>query len=282
MHILASLHTVTARNALADKRLYKFRSVADAAQVSRLKDILCDHRIRFSRPSELNDPIEGRPIYQLGAWESEAYRQRFEEWAWNTQQHMNLRPPKEQFISWIRGLPREHHEEQVQRINAENHAAIEAKWRVLSLSAVPAHELMWSHYADGHRGVALVFDASGGEFGLAFKVYYVEERVPVDITTKTLATVLNATLLTKRSAWAYEQEFRCIAPDPPEPATLRLDRQFMDFPASRLKGVIFGAKTSAKHIAEIVGCAKDRTAPLRFWQAKISGAGNVEIAPYAP
>jgi len=59
--------------------------------------------------------------------------------------------------------------------------------------------------------VALVFDAAGGEFGLAFKVHYVEERVPVDITSQNLAAVLNATLLTKRTAWTYEQEFRCIA-----------------------------------------------------------------------
>jgi hypothetical protein len=280
MHRLAHFAATTAHNALGDKRLYKFRSTADETQMSRLKSILCEHRIRFSRPSELNDPIEGRPIYELGPWQSEEYRKVFEEWAWNTQQRFDPRPPKEKFTSWIRSLPKEYHEAQVRRINSDNHTTIEAKWRVLSLSAAPANELMWSHYADGHRGVTLIFDASVGEFGLAFKVHYVEERAPVDITTGSLADVLNATLLTKRSAWAYEQEFRCIAPEPPEPQTLRLDRQFMEFPPNRLKGVIFGVKTPSSQVAEIVRFCTNRVSALQFWRATIADAGHVEIVPY--
>lgn len=276
--MLEGLTTVTARNALTgEKRLYKYRSMADEVQKSRLKDILFEHRIRFSRPSELNDPIEGKPIFQLGDWSSPAYRQTFEDWAWKTQQHVNPRPPKDKFLSWIRDKSQEFHAEKVRMINAANHAGIDQKWRVLSLSADPTHDLMWSHYADSHRGVALVFDASGGEFGLAFKVHYVPERIPVDITTQDWTTILNATLLTKRATWAYEQEFRCIASEPAEPITPKLQAQFMTFPPERLQGIIFGGKASQTDVSEILTLISSRTVPLQVWRAKIAENGGINV-----
>ena len=116
----------------------------------------------------MNDPIEGKPIFCLGDWNSQAYRIQFEEWVWHTQQHIENKTPKDVYLAWLRTLSKEHHEEFIRQITEINHAEIEKKWRILSLSANPTHELLWSHYSDSHRGVALVFDASGGGFGIAF------------------------------------------------------------------------------------------------------------------
>jgi hypothetical protein len=80
-----SIEIPLARTALVEKKLYKFRSFADQTQQARLKEIIVENRIRFSRPSELNDPLEGKPIFCLGDWESPAYRQQLEEWAWHIQ-----------------------------------------------------------------------------------------------------------------------------------------------------------------------------------------------------
>ena len=174
------------------------------------------------------------------------------------------------------------HEQHVASINVANQEAIEAKWRVLSLSATPSHDLMWSHYADGHKGVALTFDASHGEFALAYQVTYAPERVPLDITSQDLTAVLHATLLSKRESWAYEREFRCIAPEPWESDTLRLKEQYLRFLPSQLLGVIFGAKTLPESEAEVVAWAAERGAPLTFRKARISEAGSVELHPHAP
>jgi hypothetical protein len=274
---IASLHAVTARTALFDKRLYKYRSLANDKQKSRIKDILLNHRIRFSRPSELNDPIEGKPVLQLGDWSSNAYRARFEEWVWSTQRHLAKIPPKDTFIQWVRSLTREQHEQYVQQINVDNHAAIEARRRILSLSATPRQEQMWSHYANGHAGMALVFDASHGEFGIALKVHYVPERVPMDVTTQNLTEVLNATILTKRSTWAYEEEYRCIAAEQPEASLPRLENQFMTFKSEQLLGIVFGAQASQPDIDLVLGWAKDRPTPLQFWKAVINTAGAIEL-----
>lgn len=272
----------TAREALTDRRLYKFRSLADETQKQRLRDIIVGHRIRFSRPSELNDPIEGKPIYTLGEWESEAYRLKFAEWAWEGQKHVRMPPPREPFLKWALDQPRQVHEQHIASINAGNHAEIEQKWRVLSLSAARTHDLMWSHYADGHKGVALVFDASRGEFAFAFKVAYTAERMPLDITTENLQEILRATLLSKRETWAYEQEFRCIAPEPWEPDSFRLNAQFLSFAPSRLLGVTFGAKAAPADEAEVVAWAAEREPALGFWKASINATGSVDIHAYAP
>jgi hypothetical protein len=274
---LANLPAVTARTALVDKRLYKYRSLADDKQKARIKDILVNHRIRFSRLSELNDPIEGKPILQLGDWSSSDYRAHFEEWVYSTQRHMVNVPPKDAFIRWVRSLTKDHHEQYVQQINADNHAAIEARWRILSLSATPSQDQMWSHYSDGHSGLALVFDASHGEFGIAFKVHYVPERVPMDVTTQNLTEVLNATILTKRSTWAYEEEYRCIAAEQPEASLLHLEKQFMTFKPEQLVGIIFGAKTTQSDIDLIKGWIRDRPTRLELSKTVINAAGTIEL-----
>lgn len=275
------IHAPTARDVLLERRVYKFRSLADETQKQRLRDIIQGHRIRFSRPSELNDPIECKSIYRLGDWASESYRQAFAEWAWHGQQNIKTPPPRKAFMSWVLAQSQQVHEQQVATMNSANHEAIETKWRVLSLSATPTHDLMWSHYADGHRGVALVFDASNGAFALAYQVDYPPERVLLDITCMDLTAVLHATLLSKRDSWKYEQEFRCIAPELWEPNTLRLDAQYLRFRPSQLLGVIFGAKVRPENEAEVVTWAKGRETPLTFWKARIGSTGSVEVHTHA-
>jgi hypothetical protein len=279
---IVNMNVVTARTALIDKKLFKYRSMVDETQKSRVRDVLLNHRIRFSRLSELNDPIEGKPILHLGDRSSAAYRQQYEGWVWNTQKHVASQPPKEVFLKWLRGLTKEQHEAYVEQINAGNHAAIEVKWRILSLSATPRQELMWSHYSDGHKGVALVFDASAGEFALAFRVTYVPERVSMDVTTQDPNEVLNATILTKRSTWAYEEEYRCIAQEPWERPLLRLEKQFLHFNPRQLLGVVFGSKLAAANAHALISWSKQRPVPLQFWKATITAAGDVRVDPHAP
>lgn len=272
---LADMHTVFAKTALSEKRLYKYCSMVDDLRKSRVKEILLSHRIRFSCPSELNDPIEGKPILQLGDWASPAYRQRFEEWVWTLQQrHIQIVPPKDAFISWVRRQTKAEIEKLVKQISEDNQAAIEEKWRVLSLSATPSDDLMWSHYAGGHKGVALIFDASVGEFGMAYKVNYIPERVPQDFMTDDLDQILDATILTKRSTWAYEKEYRCVLEEPD------LDQQFLRFNPAHLLGVVFGFKTSLSDIESLVACAAGRSTPLQYWKASLTSAGSVQINPY--
>jgi hypothetical protein len=281
LNLMFAPQVTLARAVLQDRHLYKFRSITDLVQLERLKDIVLGHRIRFSRPSELNDLLEGKPVYVLGDWSSGDYRRRFAAWAWRGQQALVNPPDRDNFLAWVLAQPKEVHEERISAINRENQANIESKWRVLSLSANSTHDLMWSHYADGHRGVALVFDASRGDLSLAFRVSYESGKTTLDITFPDEAAVLTATLLRKRDTWKYEREFRCIGTEALIPNTIRLDRQFLSLNPSQLVGVVFGVNVKREHEVEIRSWSAQRSVPLAFWKAHIGSFGAVEIVPSA-
>jgi hypothetical protein len=91
---------------------------------------------------------------------------------------------------------------------------------VLCLSAKFDSLLMWSHYADQHRGVCVEYDVSGVAKALR-KVSYGESR---RVSAKDIrdwlvgddklarSSIDRACLLTKSKEWAYEQEWRLLGP----------------------------------------------------------------------
>jgi hypothetical protein len=84
---------------------------------------------------------------------------------------------------------------------------------ILSLSERRDNPLMWAHYADGHRGFVVGFDAahpyfqdSDGMFGKPLKVRYCTSRP----TLSSLEQDVENLYLTKSIDWAYEQEWRVL------------------------------------------------------------------------
>lgn len=107
---------------------------------------------------------------------------------------------------------------------------------IFSLSERPDNELMWAHYGDSHKGLALGFsreeDNALGKPDSTIKVNYIDEkpvfkagfRSAVEISgnmkggaqSKSRVAfddeVFRAALSTKTTPWAYEQEWRYIEP----------------------------------------------------------------------
>jgi hypothetical protein len=265
---------------LTEKRLYKFRSFADDTQKARVKDILVAHRIRLSRPSELNDPTEGKPNFCLGNWESQSYLQLYQKFVWSTLRRTGHKDRKNDFQKWFKTLSRKDHEKLIWQGVETYQANIEKNSLILSLSANPTQELLWSHYSDSHRGIALVLDASSSPFGMALKVNYVQEIIPLTIPILDHNAILQASILTKRSAWTYEDEYRCVAGNLGLP--FKIKEQFLDFDPKSLLGVIFGVNTPMRDKQTIIAWSSERPLPLEFWQASISVNGSVVLAPHSP
>ena len=82
------------------------------------------------------------------------------------------------------------------------------------LSAIPTDILMWSHYADGHRGFCLEFDTSKHPFDRARQVRYTDEVPTVDpldaADLGSMADILELMMLTKAECWSYEHEWRLV------------------------------------------------------------------------
>src|SRR3954447_3907310 len=68
-----------------------------------------------------------------------------------------------------------------------------------------SNSVMWSHYADRHKGMCLGFDISGRK---AQEVTYATDRLQLDTSKLLDESLLSALLYTKSKDWSYEKEWR--------------------------------------------------------------------------
>src|SRR5215469_2660517 len=110
------------------------------------------------------------------------------------------------------------------------------RYRVYCLTERPESALMWSHYAEGHTGICLEFDAENLPFGAATQVVYRSQYPVYDVVT-----VGYEPLVDKSEDWAYEREWRLIAEERSyalSPDSAKTDNDFLAVPPGALKSVI--------------------------------------------
>ncbi len=113
--------------------------------------------------------------------------------------------------------------------------------------------LMWSHYADSHKGACIGFDLNVDSInsikGACYKgaVKYVKKFEPIDYADNPEKIISNW-LLTKAKDWKYEDEVRLICPK---------QNGVIEIETNMIKEVIFGSQADngfKKSVHEIVDC----------------------------
>lgn len=139
------------------------------------------------------------------------------------------------------------------------------KISILSLSSDPKNILMWSHYSYNHTGLVFEFKIkfTNSYFVQSLKVEY-EKEYQILNPLKNEAHIkkdIQDLLLTKYSDWEYEQEYRI----------LHVDNNHGEKPFNKLEltSIIFGLKTTDKHIEEIKAlCIKHGFDHVKFKKTK--------------
>lgn len=116
--------------------------------------------------------------------------------------------------------------------------------------------LLWSHYANSHRGVRIEFELDENRYPLSV-VKYSSKRCAIRFSKEDDANhtneILRRSMHTKSSAWSYEKEVRMIISKdslaPPNPADQ--ERIFLPFDPSCVKSVDFGINCDAATIQSI-------------------------------
>jgi hypothetical protein len=128
--------------------------------------------------------------------------------------------------------------------------------------------LMWSHYANNHKGFSVGFDErkmkASGIFGLCESVTYTE-NMPNYYVDESRTTKIRAELY-KSIEWEYEREYRAISLFFDE--RNRNPKRTVNFKDSYVKEIIFGLLMPEEHKAEITEIAKQKNIPL-FQMEKI-------------
>jgi Protein of unknown function (DUF2971) len=145
-------------------------------------EALQEREIKVGRLLELNDPADCRPV--------------------------------------LVGAPKQKSEKEDEAFAADYLAGLYQDIGVVCYSAVISDPVIWSHYADSHRGIALGFDFDPVSGSPLYKVAYQDDRPQIDyqiaqdlrpggqMTPDFIQKVIINGFTCKASSWCYEKEYR--------------------------------------------------------------------------
>ena len=124
--------------------------------------------------------------------------------------------------------------------------------------------LLWSHYADGHKGICLEFDTSSPLFSKARKVDYSSEFLKIDPVKflcgsdeETVEEGLKP-LFTKYEYWCYEKEWRLFHKEP---------NKCYGYSVKTLNSIYFGLATDPADIEVVCLILQGQSQGIKFYKA---------------
>lgn len=220
--------------------------------------ILRDGTIRFTPPKEFNDPFDC--VYDISKdFHSAKEIKRIESKAGIK----SLSPAKR-----IQLVQRVKHIQKNEMNNGSYFEKLHQGLGVCCLNHNPLNILMWSHYADNHKGFLIEFKfpkkslITGREF-IEFLPIPVEYKEFIPIVSKRdrelSETITEKVYLTKSIDWQYENEFRILKWD--------IDNSIQSYPKDKvLCSVIGGLRLESSHEKMITKICKELG--IGFFKAK--------------
>ena len=230
-----------------------------------LRTTLLEEKIWFSNPADFNDPWDCRPFFYLPDENESDLKERYVEWFCARSADM----PEEERALKAKGLREDpaYLKRVVEKFSQLMTTAIREQYRVYCLSTKSDSTLMWSHYANDHRGVCLEFRCDNEVFSSAMKMNYTDEYPLFDFASDPLLP-----LITKSRAWGYEDEYRVVAlerfidPSVAVAGVIRTKENFLKLPRGALQSVIMGCmieRADADKLQQIIGQQFPRRVALR-------------------
>jgi hypothetical protein len=254
--------------------LYKFRSFNKDQAKRRVREIVVDHTIYFSRRSQLNDPFDLAPAFTLDrSGGNEATKQRLLRDAEASYKRRRYSP--EEIHTGLAILSARSLDDFEAESRSRALQRLEEHYWVFSLAGNRTHPMMWGHYADGHKGLCIHFSSQEPSlFSAAMKVEYHSTRPVVNIPLPEESDLMRRVCLWKGEFWKYEDEYRLMRfPDRDAVLAhfgLNLMQQKGFFKAHWMTGLTVGAYMPNDDVEQVLEIAKGHTPPLPVWRAKPS------------
>lgn len=217
---------------------YKYRSLA-ADSLEFTRRIVCESELWFSQPKSFNDPFDTCPTFSFDSTPDER-AVLFARYYGRKHPNWSSRKCKEAARLLADNSVVDHNsQEAIQNIQEKHTELIRNKIGVLCLSTKPDNILMWSHYANDHRGICLIFDGYYEFFALAQKVEYPPLRRAINPFRDAPEIQMAASVLHKYQKWEYENEWRIV--------DINKGYGSCNYPEKSLIGLIFGASISPEN-----------------------------------
>lgn len=246
-------------------KLYKYRPFG----VNALRAIT-EAEVYYARPSLFNDPLDCDPSIEL-----DIDRVRLERLLYRMLLRRKSEQEAREDIGYLRYMSSEYGDYKTDpdvEIYLMRMLANDIKREldqemgnrgVLSLSATWKSGLMWSHYADEHRGICIEYDTRDQDHP---KLSAVDYRGPRAVKASDLYRwkvrenpdaqnrVLKTYFYTKSSEWRYEREWREVSDE----------NGVLEVPF-RVTAVLFGLRCNSAVIKSVVKLLNDHPA-VKLWQ----------------
>ncbi|WP_018605560.1 DUF2971 domain-containing protein [Uliginosibacterium gangwonense] len=274
-----------ANNQQPPKLLYKYRGFSNLTL-----SLLVDDTIYFATPTTFNDPLDTRPsleadidnealekilsklIEERTSAEMSAAAKAIRYRGPKTLDHIDRQSRKtaERLLADIRydATNPDFEVDEPVRFLLNRYIEDELLRRydkgVFSLAARATCPLMWSHYADQHRGLCLGYSIPEAAMPNIHKIQYGGNRVVLASVVEGMLSgndtarraVDNAVLLKKAKPWAYEREWRLIGPLGKQDSPLELEE------------VVFGMRCDSAVKYAVVRALEKRERPVRFFEIR--------------
>jgi hypothetical protein len=213
----------------------------------------------FASPSDINDPFDFKISVDYQLLDTDEKKERYIDKLLNDIKHVlkkdiNFEVERKELIERIKNNP-----EQMQReYESSAYKAMDRKSGVLSLSERWDSILMWTHYAESHKGFCIGFNRKklqeSGFFGMCGPVNYSDDFPKIDPLEDDLLRAAIITSHTKAKEWCYEKEVRFCQIWPAKDPNVQ-DR-LIRFPTDFMEEIILGLNIPPEHQQEIAGIAE--------------------------
>lgn len=254
----------------APRIFYKYRSLVGENRIF-VRDTLLNQQIYLADPGSLNDPFDCVPAFAPRFSPEGAYRLAMRAFARN-----KPRWSEEKLERAAKQFALETCEADMEILAQDLSDAYESVRRWLGIYCVSGtcqSALMWSHYADSHRGVCLGFSSDADVFTGAQPVVYSSMRPPVDPINDEAEEELSKSFLLKSQDWAYEKEWRVI--------DYEQGRGIRKLGEHVISEVIFGARISETDKRRVVDWIDQLEHKPQLFRASLSPTHfSIEICPF--
>jgi hypothetical protein len=252
--------------------LYKYRDW----EISFHRDLIMKGDVYFSSFDQLNDPFEGAiPFrYHSEQMTEENMKQKFRKYCKETtpyidENEINVRWESELKIKlWENNDHLREHE-------AKARKSFNEIFGIYSLSESRDKYLLWSYYANSHKGICIGFNSKKLVTQLLCsiaKVDYVSDIPRLDIFEHPMMMGRKLTE-TKGAIWSHEGEYRL--------KKMNHARKALKINPDAIEEIIFGVKTEEKIKAEIIESVLSLNKDVRFYQAALNDNKFVlDIIPF--
>lgn len=246
-----------------DKRpskFFKYRSM-DASSVQWVERTVLHNEVFFAPALSLNDPFDLRPAFDLEATPEEHLRRHLAS-SMKFEPHLSASEREAAAKQAMTAMTPERINDTASVIQALYSEVLSTTHGVFCVSEKNDDILMWSHYADDHRGICLEFDGEGKFMAHANPVRYSEDRVPINPYKDDADTMLEKAMLVKSCHWAYEAEWRLLS--------YQRGPGIVQFRPENLIGIVIGAMAISSTIEKVLGWCKARHWPIKVYRASVS------------